>query len=147
MESKYGKYIVTDLKAPDFGPEFTSAYNKFASRILWIDENVVEGSFQLNCSWYLKPNEDHLGGSHVHDHDEIIGFFGSDPQNSHNLGGEIEFWMEDEQHIITKSCLIFVPAGIKHCPLILKRVDSPIFHFTTVKNGRYEISKVKSGDK
>ena len=33
--------------------------------------------------------------------------------------------------------LLFVPAGMKHCPLILKRVDRPIFHFTTVPGGQY----------
>jgi hypothetical protein len=33
--------------------------------------------------------------------------------------------------------MIFVPAGMKHCPLIIRRVDRPIFHFTTVTGGRY----------
>jgi hypothetical protein len=45
--------------------------------------------------------------------------------------------MEDEKHILTRTSLIFVPARMKHCPLILRRVDRPIFHFTTVPGGRY----------
>jgi hypothetical protein len=49
--------------------------------------------------------------------------------------------MEDEKFIINKSCMIFVPAGIKHCPLILKRVDRPIFHFTVVTSPLYSMSK------
>ena len=136
-ETKYGKYIVTELQVPDFQPEFVKKYAEFAKRILWLDDNVVEGAFQMNCSWYLKANDEHLAQAHVHDTDEIIGFFGSDPDDPHNLHAEIEFWMEDERHIIIKSCLIFVPRGMKHLPLILKWVDKPIFHFTTVNAGQY----------
>ena len=138
-ETKYGKYIVTELQAPDFPPEFVKKYAEFARRILWLDDNVVEGAFQMNCSWYFKPNDRFEPSTkpHVHDTDEIIGFFGSDPEDPYNLHGEIEFWIEDEKHIITKSCLIFVPKGMKHLPLILRRVDKPIFHFTTVTGGQY----------
>ncbi len=135
-ESKYGKYVVSELKTPEFTPEAIAAYNKFARRILWIDENVVEGSFQLNASWYLHPAV-HLPEPHVHDADEIIAFFGSDPEDQHNLNGEIELWIEDEKQVITKSSLVFVPAGVKHCPLVIKRVDKPIFHFSTVTSGTY----------
>lgn len=34
-------------------------------------------------------------GPHVHDADEIIGFFGNDPSNPHDLGGELK-WFEEE---------------------------------------------------
>ena len=74
---------------------------------------------------------------HTHDCPEIIGFFSNDPDNPNELGGEIEFWFEDEKHIITKSCLIFVPAGLKHCPLIIRKADRPIFHFSTLTEGEY----------
>ena len=33
--------------------------------------------------------------------------------------------------------MIFVPAGMKHCPLILRRIDRPVFHFTTVTGHKY----------
>lgn len=99
----------------------------------------------MNCSWYLRPPATPMpeGGAHTHDCDEIIGFFGSNPEDPYTLGGEIEFWLEDEKHILTKSCLIFVPKGMKHCPLIVRRVDRPIFHFSTVTSGQYELIKDK----
>ena len=138
-ESKYGKYIVTDLKT-DFSEEFNAQYAKWATRILWIDDKVVEGAFQMNVSWYLKPQTGQQPlGAHTHDSGEIIGFFGNNHEDPHDLGGEVEFWLEDEKHMITKSCLIFVPAGMKHCPLILTRVDRPIFHFSTVTSGHYAV--------
>ena len=136
-ESKYGKYIVTDLKT-DFSAEFNAQYAKWATRILWMDDKVVEGAFQMNVSWYLKPQTGQKPlEAHTHDAGEIIGFFGNNHEDPYDLGGEVEFWLEDEQHMITRSCLIFVPAGMKHCPLILTRVDRPIFHFSTVTSGEY----------
>lgn len=141
-ESKYGKYIVTEL-AQRFDPEFDARYAQWATRILWMDDKVVDGAFQMNCSWYLRPPSTPMpsGDAHTHDSDEMIGFFGSNPQDPYDLGGEIEFWLEDEKHVLTRSCLIFVPRGMKHCPLILKRVDRPIFHFSTVTGGQYRLIK------
>ena len=136
-KSKYGKYVVTDLVVPEEKKKIEADYSKYAKRILWMDENVVEGAFHMNTAWYLKAANTLEDKPHVHDADEIIGFFGNDPMNPHDLGGEIEIWLEDEKQVITKSALLFVPAGMKHCPLILKRVDRPIFHFTTVPGGRY----------
>ncbi len=136
-ESKYAKYIVTDLIVPEEKKKIEADYNRYAKRILWMDKNVVEGAFHMNTAWYLNAAKTLEDRPHVHDSDEIIGFFGNDPENPYDLGGEIEMWMEDEMHIITKSALLFVPAGMKHCPLILKRVDRPIFHFTTVPGKLY----------
>ena len=61
----------------------------------------------------------------------------------YDLGGEIEIWLEDEKHIIDRSALIFVPAGMVHCPLVITRVDRPIFHFTIVRGHQYE--KLREG--
>ena len=140
-EKKYEKYIITKLQAPDFGAAVTKSYNKFAKRILWIDDNLLEGAFQMNCSWYLAPmpkrDENSNSGEHVHETDEIIGFFGSDPDAPYDLNGEIEFRMEDEEFLITKTCMIFVPKGIKHTIPFLRQVSKPIFHFTTVTGGQW----------
>ena len=142
-ESKFGKYIVTDLKSP-YSAEFNAAYAKWATRVLWMDDKVVEGSFQMNVSWYLTPQtgQEPLP-AHNHDSSEIIGFFGNNHEDPYDLGGEVEFWFEDEKHTITRSSLIFVPANITHCPLILKRVDRPIFHFSTVTSSEYVMKGVK----
>ncbi len=136
-ESKYGKYIVTDLVVPEEKKAIEADYSKYARRVLWMDANVVEGAFHMNTAWYLRAAETLEDRPHVHDADEIIGFFGSDPEHPHDLGGEVEIWLEDERHVLTRSALLFVPARMRHCPLVLRRVDRPIFHFTTVPGGRY----------
>ena len=136
-ESKYGKYVVTELKIPEEKQRITADYAKYATRILWMDDNVVEGAFHMNTAWYLKAAGTLEDKPHVHDTDEIIGFFGNDAANPYDLGGEVEIWLEDEKQVITRSAMLFVPARMKHCPLVLKRVDRPIFHFTTVPGGQY----------
>jgi hypothetical protein len=108
-DSKYAKYVVTELKTPDFPTEFVERYKEFATRILWMDSGVVPGAFQMNCSWYLKPSA-HGAEAHSHDVDEIIGFFGSDSSKPYDLGGEVELWLENEKHIINKTAMVFIPA-------------------------------------
>jgi len=136
-ELKYSKYIVSELKMPEEKQKIAAEYNKFATRILWLDDKVVEGAFHMNTAWYLKAADTLEKVPHAHSTDEIIGFFGNNPEDPYDLGGEIEIWLEDEKYILTRTSLIFVPAGMKHCPLILRRVDRPIFHFTTVAGGQY----------
>jgi len=137
--TKYGKHIVTELKTPPFTKERMENYATWATRVLWMDKNNVPGAFQMNCSWYRHPNpgsaETH---AHTHETDEIIGFFSGNYEKPYDLGAEIEFWLEDEMHLITTSAMIFVPGGMKHCPLILRRVDRPIFHFSVVTGGEYK---------
>lgn len=136
-KSKYAKYIVTELKEPEQKRIIAADYAKYARRILWMDEDVVPGAFHMNTSWFLKAAATLENVPHSHDNPEIVGFFSCDPQNPHDLGAEVEFWLEDEKQTITKSAMIFVPPHMVHCPMILRRVDRPIFHFTVVINGLY----------
>ena len=65
------------------------------------------------------------------------GSLGADASKPNDLGGVVEIYLEDELQVITKSAMIFVPAGLVHCPLYLRRVDRPIFHFTVVTDSLY----------
>jgi hypothetical protein len=133
------KYIVQDLKDPDMGtPEFKAMYKKFANRILWIDDNVVEGAFQMNTAWYFDvPEKDPVFDEHVHDYDELIGFYGSNPDDPYDLGAEMEVTIDGEVHKITRTSMIFLPAGMPHMPLSIRKVDRPVFHFSIVLNPEY----------
>jgi len=134
---KTSKYVVTDLKMPEYQQSIDAQYRNYAKRILWMDESVVEGAFHMNTAWYLNAAKTLEDRPHVHDTDEIIGFFGSDPDDPWDLGGEVEIYLEDDKHVIDRTAMIFVPAGMVHCPLVLNRVDRPIFHFTAVTGTRY----------
>ncbi len=144
MNNESGKYaanIVQDaLGAPAMEGDFREIYNKFAQRICWVDGKVVPGAFQMNTAWYSAvPERDPIFFEHVHeDADELIGFISSDPNNPHDLGGEIEFTIGGEKHLITRSSIIFAPAGLPHNPMRILRVDRPIFHFSVVTTHMYD---------
>jgi len=136
-DSKYGKYIVYRPKEDIVKPEW-SPQGKIPGQVAYIDQEVVDGAFYMECVWLmprimpkLAPGEKPPGPqAHTHDYDEILGFFGSDPENMFELGGEAELWLGDEKHIINKSCLVFIPKGLQHCPLYFMKIDKPIFHFS-----------------
>jgi hypothetical protein len=69
--------------------------------------------------------------SHKHDFPQYLTFLGGDITNMIDLGGEIEFTLSEdgknlEKHVITRATTIYVPAGLYHGPLIIKRVTRPI---------------------
>jgi hypothetical protein len=131
METKYGKCIITEIKpkieapwAPKFKPDELIP-------MLHLNSSVVKGAFYVETAWTLPPfaREPH-GKTHKHPYDEVIAFFGSDTEHPFDLNAEAEVRLGDEVHTVTKSCLIFVPKGVPHGPIIFKRIDRPVFHFT-----------------
>jgi hypothetical protein len=77
---------------------------------------------------------------HVHDFDEVIGFGGTNHNYPRDLGGEIEFHIGGEVHILTKTSLIYVPKGVEHCPVIFRRIDTPIFMFEAANDLAYNLA-------
>lgn len=136
--SKFGHLIVSELRhEPQMSADFREIYQRFARRVLWIDDDLVPGSMQMNVSWYNKaPELDPIFEEHTHEAAEIIGFFGSDPENPYELCGEVQIDIDGEPHVITSSSLIFIPPGLPHA-LHLRRIDKPIFHFSVMSGGHY----------
>jgi hypothetical protein len=149
-ESRYGKFIVTEDLMPPEPSEMIRAMEdqvkegKILDRtlLLGIMDKIVPGcSLFVGCEilWGLpggKPVSIEL--SHSHDFDEVIGFGGTNRNYPRDLGGEIEFPIGGETHILTKTCLIFVPKGVVHCPVTFRRIDTPIFMFEAANNTTYE---------
>ena len=75
---------------------------------------------------------------HAHEFTEILTMFGTNMDDPSDLGAEIEFWLEDEQFFLTKSFLVYIPAGMTHCPLKMHRMDAPIFHYTIGPGQKYQ---------
>jgi len=142
---KYKKYIVEDYipsgeeinKSADDQERLTRL-----SRIVRLDDDIIKGSFHMGFVWSLRPSKLALDTqAHTHDFDEVLGFIGSDWKNPRDLGGEIEFWLEDEKYILKNSCIIFIPKGMKHCPLKDLRIDRPFLHFGIMTAGKYTSSR------
>jgi hypothetical protein len=136
---KYCQFIVQQLRLPESKGSERRESNPAVKRVLWMDDDVVKGAFQMNCTWFLQPAAKKPVESTFHSHNanELLGAFSGDPERPEDLGAEIEFWMEDEKFIINKSSLIFIPKGTKHSPLIVNKIDRPVFHFSTLTDGHY----------
>ena len=109
-----------------------------ATRLMYLDKTVLDGAFYMECAWFWPgdwPNgkdwKEDAVKAHTHDYGEIIGFYGSNPDDPADLCGEVELWIDGKQNIADRSFVAFVPAGIEHCPLKILRIDRPIFHFST----------------
>lgn len=147
--SKNGRYIVGERRLdtrdaalpPGVDPE--SVTNTPTHRkVLSLDDLVLKGSPYTETVWMWPGGSDVYpevaeGRSHAHDYDETLGFFGTDFSDPYDLGGEIEFWIEDERFMLDRSCLIFLPKGTYHCPLVIHGVRRPIFHFAAAPGGSY----------
>lgn len=131
------KYFVTELtrniEAAPWDPVFTP---EESMRLMRLDSEVIKGAFYVECAWFWpgewpqpKPGDEPRVKPHAHDYDEVIAFIGSDPDDPYDLCGEVELWIDGEQNIADKSFLAFIPAGTEHCPLNIRRVEKPIFHF------------------
>lgn len=145
MESYDKKYIVTELKSGVGDAPWTPIFSeKEASRVLALDANVFKGAFYMETAWFWPGDwtktkgEEGTAKEHSHPFPEALGFIGTDPQDVHNLGGEIELWIDGKQNIMTRSFIAFLPAGTKHCPMRIRRVDRPIFHFTAGMGTSYK---------
>lgn len=154
-ESKHSKYVLTELRRdsrdeslpPGIDPAAVTN-TKSHMKVLSLDDSVLKGSFYTEAVWIWPGSSDIYPetaepNAHAHDYDETIAFFGTDFKNPNDLCGEIEIWMEDEKFNLTRSCLIFVPKGMHHCPLVIHKVEKPIFHFATGPGSLYtqEIAK------
>ena len=140
-ESKYGKYIVTQpLDIPkDVEDEAERRHAESLVSIAYADGKTIKGaSLSTGAFWHLPfdgVSDSVIKEAHTHPFDEVLTYFGSNPDDPHDLGGELEMWLEDEKFVMTKSFIIYIPAGMKHCPLILKRVERPIFHYVVANTG------------
>ncbi len=143
--TKYGKYIITEPK--EWPPELLArmAEGRAArqsttksTRLMSVDSEILPGFFYVDCAWLWSGGEEEVGGeAHTHDFDEVIGFVGSNRDDPHDLGGEVVIYLDGKREVLTKTSLIFVPAGVPHCPYYFKRVDRPIFFVTISPSGKY----------
>jgi hypothetical protein len=62
---------------------------------------------------------------------QFLCFLGSDPANIGDLGAEIDISLGDEgeMHTVNTPTVVHVSSGLMHCPINIKKVDKPIFHF------------------
>ena len=140
-ETKYSKYVITELK-PKGHASWEPAYRGDEIKsMLYLDDDVVKGAFYVEAAWFfpgmvIQDDSQDTVKPHLHDYDEVQALFGTNLEDPYDLGGELEFWIDGEKQIITKSCLIFLPKGLQHGPIYWRRMDRPVFHFVAGTGGK-----------
>lgn len=109
----------------------------FRRNILLLNDDVLPNAPYFTITWYCSAG-DPKTDTHVHDFDEYIGFAGSDPSEPEKLNGLVRFMIDDKWVTIDKSTILFIPAGVKHCPYVIERVDKPIIHWSGGNSGTYQ---------
>jgi hypothetical protein len=133
---KYDKYFITETpRNPDM-PDNREKDNLVPwQNSLYISEELngkVPKAYYLETNIVVRTGTiELLEKAHSHLFDEYLMFLGINPDNQFELGGEVEFWLGGEQHMITQTCAVFVPGGLLHCPIYFRRVDRPFMFITT----------------
>jgi len=140
---KYDKYFLKGVQ-----PWYEDAPGP---TVMHMDDTHMKGSHYYFVHWVLKaptgmPGLDAWGeishGPHIHKDAELLFHIGTNPDDPMDLGAEVELYMgeELEKHVITESCVVYIPPGFVHCPWRIKKVDRP-WLFIEVNQGPLHTEK------
>ena len=88
------------------------------------DPDLDGADFSLGRVYVTEPLI--MGGdAHTHDFDQILFFLGGDPRDTTDFDAEVEIFLGDKYEVINYASCVHIPAGMMHCPLIVKKVNKP----------------------
>ena len=109
-----------------------------ATHLMSADESVQEGFFTVDCTWlWSGAASAPAGRPHTHSFSHVLGFIGGHPAGPQDLGGEITVWLDGHEEVLTRNCLIFVPAGVVHGPYLFSKIGRPVFFTAVAMTGKY----------
>jgi hypothetical protein len=119
VDTKYGKYVIKALANQEqrlgkvvhlFGGQHFSGTDFSPA---WV--GITAPLFMLK-------------EGHTHDYDEYLFFWGTNAADIDEFEAEVDLCLgeEEEKHIITTPAVVYVPKGLKHCPLNFRVVNKPI---------------------
>jgi len=117
-----------------------AAKTKYGQRILtkklireiahYTGKSIVahDGELDADCSmgYHCISKPMSFDRPHSHDFPEMLCFIGGNPRDITDFGAEIEFTLGGEKHLITTTAVVSIPKGVKHCPIVFKKVTKPI---------------------
>ena len=130
-ENKYGKYILSDTirDSSPVRPMESVPY-------MFVGENQSPVLKGVSCNVAINTvSVPYMMGDppHKHEFDEFWYFLSGDARNMRDLGGIVEVALGDEweKHTITTTSAVYLPAGLVHAPIHVKKVDRP-FYFVVI---------------
>ena len=141
VNTKYGKYI---LKEPIVPPGMGHHPEIKAPVFQCVGKSEFNGApFSINFDYITEPFT-MISKAHAHDYDQFLFFLGGNMANVVDFGAEVHLYLgeEEELHAINSACVVHVPRGLVHGPLIYKKVDKPIIFVDAFLAADYKKSKV-----
>jgi hypothetical protein len=87
-------------------------------------KDIPDSNLAIGFAHITKPES--LGGpSHQHPFDQWIFLIG-ESQNFIDFDADIEFELDKKVYKINYPCYAFIPKGMYHCPLVVKRIGKPL---------------------
>jgi hypothetical protein len=86
----------------------------------------IDGAALAQGFAYLTAPFMMIDESHKHDFDQFLFFISGDPHNFTEFDAEVELTLDGKVNSITYACWVYIPKGLMHCPLSVKRVSKPI---------------------
>jgi hypothetical protein len=133
-KSKYGKCIV---KLP---------VNKMGAMSMFSAGATILNGFPCNIIFAYGTTTGIVGMSkepHVHDHDEVVYFIGSDPKDVGDLGAEVNMKIgpkgQEEDHIFSVATAVVIPKGVWHCPMVCLKLTKPFLCMAVSLTTKYEV--------
>jgi hypothetical protein len=121
----------------DTGPRVIFSPDRVKEGNSIIEYGIISGDVTIGDGFITEP--------HKHDYEEIFLFLGTDPQDTTDLGAEVEFWLgegsERDKVIINTSSSIYVPPGLAHFPQIWRNVIRPVMTIVVMPDAQKRVLK------
>jgi DNA-binding MarR family transcriptional regulator len=88
-------------------------------------KDIPESNLGIGFAYVTKP-ETFIDETHQHPFDQWLFFIGADGNNLSDFDADIEIYLDGKKEIINFSGYVFIPKGMNHCPLVIKRVGKPL---------------------
>ena len=113
--------------------------------VVWCDRTLIKEANSIvelgiiQRDFTMGTGDDMPPPPHKHsDYDEIYIFQGTNPQEMTDLGGEIEMWLGEgpktDKINFTTSSTLFIPRGLAHFPMFVRKVKHPILMYVIMPN-------------
>jgi hypothetical protein len=112
-----------------------------ADSLAWLRGKDVE-NFNVNFAYGFYSGVGDWGAKpHKHPGDQFLVFVGLDHEKPDYLGAEVEVTLEDEKYVFSTPSRVVIPAGLRHGPIVTKKVEKP-YGFYTIRLDKGDASEI-----
>jgi mannose-6-phosphate isomerase-like protein (cupin superfamily) len=115
-KTKYGKCIHTK--------DLVRRISHYTGSSLLAHDGELDADCSIGYHCVAKPMS--FDFAHTHKFPEMLCFIGGRAEDITDFGAEIEFTLGGEKHLINTPAVVSIPAGVKHCPIVFKKVIKPL---------------------